>query len=234
MKADRFSQPCEGAVVKERWLQGYVPQGRCPEFITITSIGSDLLQPEVLVFAATIKNYVALAHTKSRSNLRYPGHVHPKITEHLVRRPGNRVTGDAPGFPEEQKCSSLFPNRERIRFASRESIYRRVGKHQGELEFGNCLREHHRFDPAPRGYGRKRRPEELPVCFDSVQTLEDSLANRFVPEARFVGGRHNLPLPVVEQVEAGTDCARSTCEPCYLDHFRRGQVSLCNQQMPDR
>jgi len=69
--------------MKERRLQGQIPQGRGPESIAVTRIARDLLQSKIFIRARTIKRDVP----NSRRNLRNTGNMLPEIAEHLIRLP---------------------------------------------------------------------------------------------------------------------------------------------------
>ncbi len=74
------------------WPSSYVPRAPSPELVAIGRISGDLLEPEVFVQAGSVKDHVALAHTKLRSDLRHTDDVHLEIAEHFVGPSSNGMT----------------------------------------------------------------------------------------------------------------------------------------------
>ena len=69
-----------------------------------------------------------------------------EIAEHLIRLARNAVAGGTACRTEEQKRAFLFILRQRIPFAARKPVDRRIGEREGELEFGNGLPKHIKGD----------------------------------------------------------------------------------------
>ncbi len=110
-------------------------------------------------------------------------------------------------------------------------IERCVRECKSEFEFGYRASEHDKIDGSTCSNGRKQVAKEQPVGRIAVQARENSLANRFIPETRSVGRRHDLAYSVVEDVETRTDRAGCTRKASHLCELSSRKVALRDQQM---
>src|SRR5690349_5723882 len=141
-----------------------------------------------------------------------------------------------PRLAKEQESSAFLLSRHGIGVPSGETVNRRVGEHECELEFGDRFAKHEEIDGHTRLDLGEYRSEQFPVLRVRIEESQGFLPDRLIAAASSVGERHSVTFPVVELTEGRTQCRvwnpirAGSCEARHLDELRRGHVRLCLQQ----
>src|SRR5215470_13466426 len=230
MVVDGVFQAREASIVKEGWLQRHVSQWRGSELVTIGRIPRDLLESEVLILMRTIKDDVALAHAKLRSDLRHTNDVHLEIAEHFVRASTDGMTAYASGLSEEEDGTLFLRNTHPPAFTACETIDRCIREHQRKLEFRDGSSEHRKINPGSGCDSREHLPEQRSIRRRSIEPFQHALTDWLISRSSLIGSRHNRALPIIKLIKQGADRAGCAGEAGCFDKFRRRQMTLRRQQ----
>jgi hypothetical protein len=137
--------------MKERWRDREITQRRCAEFVPITHITADLFEAEILIRARAVEDRISQVDTEERCDLRCCNDTLLEVGEHFIGLPDRGATRygvalHASSLAEEQERTALLRSAHRSVIATRKAIDGRIGKNQGELEFGDGLAEHEEID----------------------------------------------------------------------------------------
>src|SRR6516165_1792826 len=137
--------------MKERRRDREIAQRRCAKFVAIGHITADLFEAEILIRARAVEDRVPSVDTEERCDLRSRNDPLLEVGEHFIGLPDRRATRygvalHAAGLAEEQERPALLRSGHRRVISPGKAVERRIGKNQGELEFGDGLAEHEEID----------------------------------------------------------------------------------------
>src|SRR5260370_2876302 len=196
--------PGESSVVKEPGRQSQIAEWSRTKLIAISFVAGKFFQAEILIRARTVKDYVALPHSKLRGVLRNADHAFLEVGKHLVgfahrRAAGNSVTLHAPGFAEEKKRSAFLGRSHSASVASGEFVNGRVSKDEREFKFGNGFAEHKEIDRCAGGHFREYLAKKLPVGRACVKQPQSLLTDGLVARSRAgVRQRHDFAFAIIK------------------------------------
>ena len=195
---------------------------------------------------------VAQARAEEWHYLRYADDMVPEVAEHLIRRSGDPVTGNALGLAKEEKGSAFFGCIHGVYVAPRELIDWGVGEDHAEFELSDGAAEHAEIDLASVSchFGWEHSLEEVHVSGIGVQAVGQQEFPDWVVESEECGrgvgikngGRQRIALPVVEDPETrvhppqpagGIELPRGAGVARDLGQLRRRHLALCRGEVRD-